>query len=190
MALDYNFPGWIFEEEMRWLEHICRLAPTGYDQLEIGPFAGRSTQVLAEVNTSTNIYCIDPWPAYTKDEDLPHGGRSTLLGRKFRPQDIFKIFQKDIQQRYKNVQAIQGTFPENKGNLKNLGLIFVEIDPTLELFEAAWDLLIPGGIFTGRLFCMQFPDIVETTRALSNIKKSWIHQPPGTSLFYLQKEYK
>jgi len=194
MSLDYNFPGWILEEEMRWLGKICQLAPTGYDYLEIGPFAGRTTQVLAQSNTSTNIYCIDPWPIYSSDKDLPYGGRVTLFGRRFRPQDVFKIFQKEIQQKYPNVYDIKGYFPEDLHNIKNLGLIcyntFESQNDAITFLETGWDLLVPGGILTGRLFCMAYPNIVESVRTLSRIKTAWIHQPPGTSLFYLQKDYK
>jgi len=192
-GVDTFIPGILYTYEIEPLKSLLTQVPLGLDILEVGPFCGRSTQIIAQVCGQSQIYSIDEWPEYLgnyrKDNGwIPDGGLRNLWGMRFRPSDVEHIFNREILKKYPNVRAIKGTFPNSMPEIESLGLFYT--DNTLleqESYLAGWDKLVSGGIWAGSRFYYKGTKLIDRIRKVAQRLNVSIICPPGTTLWYTVK---
>lgn len=151
-----SVPGKMELDEMAFLAALAAQVPKGGRIVEVGPFYGRSTRVMAEANPGAQITSIDTF------EDAPwtrrYAARHSGIPR-FGP-EAFARYTGDLP----NVAALQGPSPEAaKGWDAPIDLYFedaVHGNPLLAENIAFWTgHLKPGGIACGHDYTLRFPDI-------------------------------
>lgn len=187
-----DIPGWLHSNEVEQVRRICSNVKDGQDILEIGVFAGRTTQIIASVCKSSNIYSIDPWPV--SEPPMKWEGMTDYDGPEFDSNDVKGIFEREIVSKYNNVHLVQGKFPECiPKEATNIGLIHWDTDNIddkemmMWQFNTAWDLLQPGGILSGHTFADWMPSVVNVVRHLGMFKNCDIILPPSSSIWYMRK---
>ncbi len=70
VAIDIRIPGKMSIEEMQFLAALARQVPAGGNIVEVGPFYGRSTHVMARSNPQANIHSIDTFVGCGMDPQL------------------------------------------------------------------------------------------------------------------------
>ncbi len=149
-------PGKLDFDEMACLAALAAQVPKGGRIVEIGPFYGRSTRVMAEANPGAQITSIDTF------EDAPWTRRYAARHRgipRFGP-EAFARYTRDLP----NVTALRGASPSvARGWDTPIDLYFedaVHGNPVLAENIAFWTgHLKPGGIACGHDYTLRFPDI-------------------------------
>ena len=187
-----DIPGWLHSNEAPQVERICKMAG-GKTIIEVGVFAGRTTQVMASTCLTHDIYSIDPWPI------LPEGfkweGMTDYTGEKFGINDTKRIFETEILAKYDNVHQIHGFFP---GDLpieatKNVGMVYWDSDSldnarhVFDQFKYAWELMDGKGILGGHTFAHWMPVVVEAAREFGIYTGADVILPPSGSIWYMMK---
>lgn len=187
-----DIPGWIHSNEVVAMKRICSAVPTGKSIIEVGVFAGRTTQIFAEACPSSDIYCIDPWPLFTEKEI---GGMTDYTGGLF-PEDVRDVFMKEVASKYPNVHAVRGFFPDDfPPDVGDVHLIHWDLsgDSTnnqalmRQHFSAAWNILPVGGMLSGRMLASWMPGVVEAVRSFSMERAADIVLPSSASVWYMTK---
>jgi hypothetical protein len=188
--------GWLLDNEVTAIEKFCELCPKGHDIIEVGPFAGRTTQIIADICKSSTIYSIDPWPV-TKPGIVWEG--QNYEGPGYDSSDIEGIFQKEILDVFSNVVKIKGQFPEDLPTeyTRNIGWVHWDTDNVFddnaenrmrEQFSYAWSLLPVGGLLSGHTFAGWMPKVVTAVRNFAEWEaKAEVILPPNGSTWYLLK---
>lgn len=187
-----DIPGWLHTNESKQIKRICELITPGSDILEVGVFAGRTTQILASCCKSSNIYCIDPWPVFTYPVNW--GGMTDYTGPEYNSKNIKEVFDTEILSAYDNVVAVEGSFPSSvPTDATNIGLIHWDTDNVddrdmmLSQFDMAWQLLKEGGILSGHTFADWMPSVVNAVRHFGMKVDRNIILPPSGSIWYMIK---
>ncbi len=157
-------PGRMEIDEMSFLAQLAKRVPHGGRIVEVGPFFGRSTTVMATANPGARITSIDTfenvdWTArYVAEyQGIPHFGRRA-----------FNRYTRD----FKNVDAIEGFSPDAaQGWSKPVDLYFEDAihgNPGLARNIAFWTArLRPGGIACGHDYTRRFPHVKQEVDALA-----------------------
>lgn len=195
MSFRSDIPGWLHPNEVSSIQRICKLVPVGKNILEIGPFAGRTTIVLAESCPHSDIYTIDPWRKSDNPASLQ--GMPNYTGAPdVTANDAQDIFRREVLQVYPRVKPIRGEFPKDlPSDLGNFGLIYWDTDSysssdsyklTRELFNAYRKVEI-GGILAGHTFAWWMPNVVNVVRNLAMRMEEDVILPPSGSIWYIRR---
>jgi hypothetical protein len=193
MIFRKDIPGWLHDSEISTVERLCNLIPEGKDVLEIGPFAGRTTQIFAQLCESRIIYSIDPWPIMEPPQVWT--GMVCYDGPDFNTNDTKKIFHSEIVDKFSNVIPIHGRFPEDYPTeyTTNLGLVHWDTDNVTAVedidneLHAAWNILPVGGILSGHTFAYWMSNVVQAVRHFAIEKNVDVILPPSGSMWYMVK---
>lgn len=185
-----DIPGWLHSNEVQSITRICSIIPPQTDIIEVGVFAGRTTQVIASAITNQNIYCIDPWQVF--DYDIKWDGMTDYTGPAFHNNDIEQIFKTEIASKYKNIIPIKGLFPNViPADLESIGLIHWDTDCVNDVklikhqLRTSWSLLCNGGILSGHTFAAWMPNVVQAVREFAMEINCDIILPPSGSIWYM-----
>lgn len=189
--------GWLLDNEVAAIEKLCHMFPRDTDIIEVGPFAGRTTQIIASKCKSSMIYSIDPWPETEKG--IVWDGQD-YEGPEYDSSDIQGIFNREILEKHNNVIGIKGQFPEDlpKEYTSNIGWVHWDTDNVFddnainrmnEQFLFAWSLLPENGVLSGHTFAGWMPKVVTAVRNFAEwTAKTDIILPPNGSIWYLIKK--
>jgi hypothetical protein len=188
-----DIPGWLHSNEVNAITRICKMIPRKTSVIEVGVFAGRTTQVIADVITNENIYCVDPWPTF--DHPVDWGGMTDYTGPAFENNDVENIFRREVVSKFKNVFPIKGLFPQAlpMDKTDRIGLVHWDTDCVGDValmkqqFRVSWALLCKGGILSGHTFAAWMPSVVQAAREFSMEVKCDIVLPPSGSIWYMIK---
>lgn len=158
--VNLHIPGTLYRYEFPCLLELVKLAPQGYDILELDSMCGRVTQILAQVHSQSQVYAMDPWQEYSTIKDLPLPYERYHAGFRFHPRDVYKIFQREILDIYPNVHTIRGRFPQDLPENWNPQLSIFYTDCLANYKKNysvddclwAWDHLVPQGLWIGNQF--------------------------------------
>jgi hypothetical protein len=186
-----DIPGWLHSNEVSAIERLCSMAEPNTNIIEIGPFAGRTTQVIASLCKTNMIYAIDPW--YVTEPPIVWEGINDYDGPEFDSNGVKDIFQKEIVDKHNNVISIQGQFPEDCPEIYNVSWIHWDTDTingTQEIHKQlsyAWNLLGKNSVLSGHTFAYWMPSVVQAVREFANIYNSDIILPASGSIWYIKK---
>ena len=186
-----DIPGWLHSSEVSAIERLCSMAEPNTNIIEIGPFAGRTTQVIASLCKTNVIYAIDPW--FVTNPPRVWDGMNDYEGPVFNNNDVKNIFEQEIIGKYKNVIAVQGLFPQDCPKIKNIGWIHWDTDTVHNLIElnnqleTSWNLLKDNSILSGHTFAHWMPSVVQAVRDFANNHNTDIILPPSGSIWYIKK---
>ena len=193
MKFRRDIPGWLHSNEVDAIKRICSMVKDGRSVIEIGVFAGRTTQIFAQMLPSSDIYCVDPWPT----EDLPEAwdGMTDYTGPAFKPEDVLFIFRNEVLRKFNNTHGIVGYFPDILAahDIKNVGLIHWDTDTvhdketTIQHFHKAWSMLPTGAVLSGHTFAAWMPNVVDSVRHFAMEVNVDVVLPPSTSIWYMVK---
>jgi len=182
MTFNKLIPGCLSPSDIPLLQKICNMSPPESNAIEVGPYAGRTTQVLK--NIFQTVYAIDPW-----EENVPKG--FVQYGIPIDPKNIYTVFDKHISF-YNNVKSITGYFPKDYPEefKNNIGCVYIDLwseDSQYQIFSSAWDLLMPGGIICGKTFLKWTDYVLISARQLAYYRDTIIFISPGNEFFYMVK---
>jgi SAM-dependent methyltransferase len=183
MSFDTLIPGTVSPDYINDLEKISKMSPQASNAIEVGSYAGRTTQVLR--NLFPIVYAVDTW-----NDEVPAGGIG--YGLPIKPKFASTIFQKNILSKYDNVKNITGKFPNDfpEEFKHNIGFVYFDKwvdDNEYQMFSEAWDLLIPGGILCGRTFSNWTDHVLISIRQLAYYHAVEILLTSNLEFFYLFK---
>jgi hypothetical protein len=189
-----DIPGWLHSNEVSAIVELCKKLPKNKNVLEIGPFAGRTTQLIAQLCKKAIIYSIDPWPIIEPPQVWE--GMTDYDGPEFNTNDTQSIFLKEICEVYKNVIPIHGRFPLDfpYEYANKLGWIHWDTDSVSTVddirreLHAAWRLLPVGGIMSGHTFAWWQNNVVNAVREFGLDMDKNIILPPSGSIWYIVKD--
>lgn len=186
-----DIPGWLHSNEVSAIERLCSMAEPNTNIIEIGPFAGRTTQVIASLCKTNVIYAIDPW--HITEPPIVWQGINDYNGPEFDSNGVKDIFQKEILEKHNNVVGIQGLFPQDFPTMNNVSWIHWDTDTindTVELhkqLQVSWNLLGKNSVLSGHTFAYWMPSVVQTVREFANIHNVDIILPASGSIWYIKK---
>lgn len=159
-----NVPGKMDVDEMACLAALAAQVPKGGRIVEVGPFYGRSTRVMAQANPGARITSIDTF------EDVEWTRRYAAQHRDIPPFgiDAFARYTADLPQ----VSSLAGPSPDVARDWDApIDMYFedaVHGGPVLAENIAFWTgHLRPGGIACGHDYTLRFPDIKRAVDALA-----------------------
>lgn len=186
-----DIPGWLHSNEVSAIERLCSMVEPHTNIVEIGPFAGRTTQIIASQCKTNTIYSIDPW--YTSDPPVVWDGINDYDGPVFNSNEVKNIFEREILQNFKNVKCIQGLFPQDFPNIGNVSWIHWDTDTVNDIDElhvqlhTAYEYLKPNGVLSGHTFAYWMPSVVRAVREFAQRNNRDIILPPSGSIWYIKK---
>lgn len=186
-----DIPGWLNGSEVEAIERLCGMVAPYTNIIEIGPFAGRTTQVIASLCKTNTIHSIDPWPI--QHPPRVWDGMLDYVGPPFDTNDVQGIFRREIMGKHSNVIGIHGEYPGACPKIDNVGWIhwdtdtIFNINDVLSQLNFAWTQLKPGGILSGHTFAWWMPNVVQAVRQFADEKKLDIVLPYGGSIWYTKK---
>lgn len=180
-----KIPGQISEFQLRAIETIATLVPEGGNVVEVGSLFGKSSYAWAKsVNSSVQVYCVDPWEGNEGIRPL-----EKRLNIKYGIEQ-FKAYTKDCD----NITALKGYSPRDfiKWD-KAVDLYYedaVHTNPVLRQNLEFWvSHLTPNGIICGDDYRPRFADVVCEVRKLAHKHRRkliivdffWCLLPTGSS---------
>jgi hypothetical protein len=116
-------------------------------------------------------------------------------GPKFDSNKVYDIFKTEVTDKYDRVETIIGYFPDDltEQSKTDIGMIYWDTDciddlpEMIKQFNAAWDLLEPGGILGGHTFAWWMPNVVNVVREFAMSVNKDIVLPPSGSIWYILK---
>jgi len=156
VAIDISIPGKMSIEEMQFLAALARQVPAGGNIVEVGPFYGRSTHVMARSNPLASIHSIDTF------EDVEWTRNYADSYREIPPfgLEAFRYFTRDCP----NVTPIKGFSPDVVSDWDApVDMYFEDAihgNPGLRDNLDFWiSHLQPGGILCGHDYSLRFIDV-------------------------------
>ena len=156
VAIDISIPGKMSIEEMQFLAALAQQVPAGGNIVEVGPFYGRSTHVMARSNPQANIHSIDTF------EDVEWTRNYANSYREIPPfgLEAFQHFTRDCP----NVTPIKGFSPDVVSDWDTPVDMYFEdaihgnpgLRDNLDFWIAR---LKPGGILCGHDYSLRFIDV-------------------------------
>ncbi len=163
MPYNTKIPGQVSEFQLRAIEVVASLIPSGGRVVEVGSLFGRSSWAWAKsVDPTVTVHCIDPW-----EKNLGVRAMERRLGITY-GLDSFLRFTKDCP----NIEAHQGYSPKDFSDwTSEVDLYYedaVHTDPMLARNLDFWtEKLRPTGIICGDDYRPRFPDVMAGAERLA-----------------------
>lgn len=164
MPYDISIPGQVSEAQLRAIEAVASLVPSGGCVVEVGSLFGRSSWAWAKsVHQSVEVVCIDPWEGNEGIRSMEaHYGIKYGL-------EQFTAYTKDCP----NIRPIQAYSPSGVRDwTKPVDLYYedaVHVDPVLSQNIAFWtSKLTKYGIVCGDDYRPRFPHVRAAAERCAN----------------------
>ncbi len=154
------------ELELRALEEISKSVPRDGIVVEVGSLYGLSSFTWStSVNTSTKVYCIDPWVREQWIIDLVETKIPACPVFSF---EAFSHYTAGL----KNITAIKGCSPAVvKDWSVPIDVYFddaVHNNPILRANLRFWlEKIKPGGVICGHDYCEEWPDVIKEAKLIA-----------------------
>jgi hypothetical protein len=163
MPYRLEIPGQVSETQLRAIEQVARLVPSGGCVVEIGSLFGRSGWAWAKsVDPSAEVFCLDPWEGNEGVRPM-----ELQLGIKYGLEQ-FRAYTADCP----NIRPLKGYSPNDfRDWSRPVDLYYedsVHAGPILAANLAFWSShVVPTGVICGDDFRPRFPEVAAGAQAIA-----------------------
>lgn len=169
VSLTESVPGMFGLLEMNALGYAATLAPVGSSFVELGPYHGRSTVILAGIAArhGHRVVTIDNFAIQRMVLDP-----STIV-----PSSV-EIIERNVAPVGADVTVVEGQSHIVPEGVDEVGLLFIDTDHRAECLNRELDawlpLMLPYSVIALHDYCMLYPDLIEVMNRRLGLSSEWL----------------